>query len=275
MLTLSHKLTWRNPDKRLRAMICICVFLFLLSSAHFWGLLSQYSHSRTHLLIYELKTNAQQHSSTVQWFHLFCISINLENIRIMNVFITTTANVVRGGVGVKYSIFNIQCCKPLDMSQYTLQISQGTLIPSMFFVESNCNDCVLSARSKYREHQYLMKPIKIDIFTFGDTYAGNVHWIYLYESEDTYTIHVCVSGWVCMCSIVCIMCSGSSSGLGYIIRFRFSIYISGASSTAFIATSIHSWVYSAMCMYLCVINLQNTKFLWGIHVSNALNSYFE
>lgn len=70
---------------------------------------------------------------------------------------------------------NIQCYKPLDMSQYTLQISQGTLIPSMFFVESNCNDCVLSARSKYREHQYLMKPIKIDIFTFGDTYAGNVH----------------------------------------------------------------------------------------------------
>lgn len=104
MLTLSHKLTWRNPDKRLRAMIYICVFLFLLSSAHFWGLLSQYSHSRTHLLIYELKTNAQQHSSTVQWFHLFCISINLENIRIMNVFITTTANVVRRGVGVKYTM---------------------------------------------------------------------------------------------------------------------------------------------------------------------------
>lgn len=62
------------------------------------------------------------------------------------------------------------------------------------------------------------------------------------RSEDctfgTETVNVCV--------YVCVLCS-LCSGLGYIIKFRFSIRISGASNVAFIAVLMHVYVYG-VCM---------------------------
>lgn len=75
-------------------------------------------------------------------------------------------------------------------------------------------------------------------------------------------------------SSVCILCILWTlwSGLGYIIKFRFSICISGASNMACIATSIHvcgvcAWVCSVQCsMYVrnqftkYKISLRHTRF---------------